>query len=202
MTKYAKISRIAALSTARPFELTFQDGTTTRVATRIALRGAMPKGFKPPTQELCTLATRVELPDVVDYSTESAARSVLNTLMPGHWHTGYAHALIAAGEGMDLAGPTNAEDDVKWLLTAVDMSRYESLTLVGMTMSKHIEKFLKAECTHMDVRTLTDAGLKWHLHPGPYRAAKLADKLGFILVAPSQHVTDIVVAMSLCMPST
>jgi hypothetical protein len=197
VSKYAKILRVSAVSTARPYELRFQDGTTTRVATRVALRGAMPRGFEPPTVQQCTVAAAMELPEVVDYSTETAARSVLNTLMPGHWHTGYANALMAASK-MDIAGPAGTAEHVGRLLEAVDLSRYGSLSIVGTELTEPIATRLEAGCAHMDARILTNEGLEWHLHPGPYRAARKANKLGVIIAAPSQHVIDIVVALS-CM---
>jgi hypothetical protein len=197
LSKYAKIRKVSALSTARPFELTFQDGTTTRVATRVALRGAMPTGFKPPQMKLCAVVNTAELLEVLDYSSEQAARSVLNTLMPGHWHTGYAHALMAAG-GMNLDGPADTAEHVKVLLQSVDMSRYESFTVAGTELTRDLAEELERQCAHMDVHALTNTGLKWHLHPGPYKAARLADTMDVVIAAPSQHVTDVIVALS-CM---
>ena len=55
---------------------------------------------------------------------------------------------------------------------------------------------LQEQYAHM--RTLTKEGVQWHIHPGPYRAARQAEMINVILGTTSQHVTNVAVALS-CM---
>jgi len=194
-TRYARIKRVAPLSTARPFELAYENGEVKRVATRVVMKGVMPLGLKPPNAQCCVAEKEVELPDILDYSTEEATRKVLQALMPGHWHIGYAHALMAAAQGMHMIAPTNATSQLQWLFRSIDVSCSTGITVTGIDHSEEVVQALMEHAGHATVTTLTTSEARWHIHPGPYRAAAAKGMLDVVVAVPSTHVADAIVAM-------
>jgi hypothetical protein len=197
-TRLAKIQQVAPLSTARPFELHFQDGERRRVATRLILKGVLPLGYTPSPTHCYTVEHQEDIQGLLDYSTEASARKVLSTLMPGHWHIGYAHALMAAAVGINMAGPEDAPVQVSWLVKAVDFSHISSTTVVWQDKNALLSSTLQSHAQHLAIAHLTNSDAHWHLHPSPYQSAQEARELDTIISAPSRHVTDIILALS-CM---
>ena len=71
----------------------------------------------------------------------------------------------------------------------------QEATIAWQDTHDYISRTLKEHAGHMTVTVLTSGDTKWHLHLGPYRAARDLGMLEVVISAPSPHVVDVLVAM-------
>ena len=207
-TRYARISRTAQLTTARPYELLYEDGTITRASRRLVSRGVLPFGFEPssagsrPVAALLTQAVSAQqLPDAFDLSTTASARRAVTSLMPGDWSIGYMHALVALHDGMDPNGPVNVHVHLPYLLQSVALESVPGAVDPWPHATEPLARGLQQLSPQLHVVPLSDGPVTAHLHPKPYMQARQCNALSCVLTAPSAYAVDLVVGLSVAFAS-
>jgi hypothetical protein len=210
VTRYARIIRIAELTTARPFELRYLDGTVSRASRRLVSRGALPLGFEPgsisePAPAAAALlasgSAPSQLPARYNLTTTADARRAVCTVMPGDWSIGYMHALVALSDGMDPDGPTCVHVHLPYLLSSVALEGVPGAVDPWPHSCEPLSQGLQALLPGFPVLPLSDGPVVEHLHPAPYRAAAARHALSCVLTAPSRYAADLVLGLSVSFAS-
>jgi hypothetical protein len=203
--RYASIHRVAEATTARPYELRYQDGTVVRASRRYITRGVLPVGFHPaqvasipPAATVLALQAALPdgLPDTFDLTTAPTARRALAAVMPGDWNMGYAQALVALHDGMDPTSHPSGPHQLPCLLASVDFSGVPLAVDPWAHPAPGLQQAQRALLPHLTLLPLSPAPVADHLHAGPYRAASAAGHLPVVLSAPSPHALDMVAGLS------
>jgi hypothetical protein len=204
-TRYARIHREAELTSSRPYELRYEDGSRARASRRLVSRGVLPAGFEPSSIDghaqpaaalLAQMLAPHQLPDRFDLTTTAAARRAVTSLMPGDWSIGYMHALVALHEGMEPQGPPNAGVQLPYLVQAVALEAVPGAVDPWPHTTEPLSLSLGQLAPQFVLAPLSGGPLVDHLHPGPYHAASRINALTCILTAPSIHAADLVLGLS------
>jgi hypothetical protein len=203
VTRYARISRTAELTTSRPYELRYEDGSVARASRRLVSRGVLPLGFEPapapprPAAALLAHALPVEqLPDRFDLSTTASARRAVTSVMPGDWSVGYMHALVALDGGMDPNGPASMHVHLPYLLQSVALEAVPGAVDPWPHATEPLALGLSVLMPQFQLSPLSLGPVTDHLHPLPYSSASQRRALSCVLTAPSTYAADLVVGLS------
>jgi hypothetical protein len=205
VTRYARIIRVAELTTARPYELRYEDGALARSSRRLVSRGVLPQGFEPasivdhirPAQAMLAQAVPTQLlPARFDLAATATARRALTSLMPGDWSIGYMHALVALHDGIDALGPDDACLHLPHRVRAIVLESVPGAVDPWPHATHPLARGLAQLAPHFAMARLSAGPLTSHLHPQPYRVASLARALPYVLTAPSVYAADLIIGLS------